>query len=325
MNRRKVIPKINTDIMAIIKYTNNTPRLHWKFGSYDLVQHHNPDFTSLELNNCFKSEIRQDYFPIFTSSELNICFNNEIENGQMMILFEYPVRFLDSYMYCIPRLKQKIMKRVTIGTGMLFKKNSITNEIDLYLSRKFLDGSYHLIEYHSTRYFGLDSEVLYMPSNILNSHEELIEYPYQNRTLFTVSNLWQDKTIDINVNIYKKEYSDFHYIVEYVNDFIQQNLQKNHIVDIPVALPLLLRFNKENRCIVYEDNQCDVSYYSNLDVSSNFTIAPLLTTSHPVIPVATLSESPGSYYSNSVILVPSGEGVMSPGSSDEGSEATRVT
>jgi hypothetical protein len=57
---------------------------------------------------------------------------------------------------------------------------------------------------------------------------------------FIVSNEWQDKALGTGVNFCHRHFSDFHYVIEHINDFIQKaKVDANAVPEVANAYPML--------------------------------------------------------------------------------------
>jgi hypothetical protein len=93
-------------------------------------------------------------------------------------------------------------------------------------------GKEHAILYRDCCYFGLETEKVYTSA----TRRDL----YVEETKFVISNEWQDKALGTGINFYRSKYSDFAYIVEYINDFIQRTKVEAQVVpDAVRAYPML--------------------------------------------------------------------------------------
>lgn len=130
--------------------------------------------------------------------------------------------------------------------GFFFERNPQTGKVNMTLREKYFHGQDRCVIYYDCNYFGLDYEYVY---------SSLDEIP-KKESKFVVSNSWQDKAIASGLNLYHPEFEDFQYIVEIINDFIQENRGD----EIPVALPCLNCGHKEKPTTVAEDSVVYTSY-----------------------------------------------------------------
>jgi hypothetical protein len=89
--------------------------------------------------------------------------------------------------------------------------------------------------YKDCNYFGLETErVSGSSSRRINDFEVFEE------SKFVVSNEWREMAFGTGVNFCHKSFADFHYVVEMINDFIQQTKIDAHLVpSVSVAYPIL--------------------------------------------------------------------------------------
>jgi hypothetical protein len=65
---------------------------------------------------------------------------------------------------------------------------------------------------------------------------------------FIVSNEWREMAFGTGVNFCHRHFSDFHYVIEHINDFIQQTKIDAHLVpSVSVAYPILSPVAKGRR------------------------------------------------------------------------------
>ena len=147
---------------------------------------------------------------IFRMKSLNIVFCDPNENEKWFVI-EYPIN--DSNM---------------IGQGFFFNKNLDTGLVDLIYETKFKNKKNKFVIYKDCRYFGVQKK----------KNEDVIN-------MFSVSNLWQDKSISSGLDLSNK-YSDFIHIVYYINDFIQNAISNNELNSLSTAYPLLKINDKDS-------------------------------------------------------------------------------
>lgn len=249
-NKRRVSPlgggsAIPDNIMAIMKYANHAPKFDWDVPN----------------NLGGKSGLTMHWKHIHKNPKINICFRNEIEINRLSIMFEYPVNFTQSSLsYLSTVISSEFVDFIEdkiIGVGFFFVENRTTGEIDMYYCIKYLDGSEKHVLYRSVRYFGLDVDIISGYGGQHNIYNKILIYNYKKMSCFTVSNEWQDKTIYVALDLYDKKYSDFKYVVEYVNDFIQNNLKVKHIIETPIAYPLLLGYKQCHRYVMFQETEAE--------------------------------------------------------------------
>lgn len=197
-------------IDSIVKYSSNTPILSWQ---------------GIEKNHRGNKN-----YPV------NICFTDESKiKNKMWFVIEFPQNRFESF---VKKLTRKNYNP-PIGLGYFFYKNMETKTVDLLFSVMSLDGNEHQVLYKDCKYFGIYSD------NIKIVNKSFIT-KYKKESKFMVSNDWQDKSIDTGVNMYNKEFIDFHNIIIYINKFIQNSINEFHSTEIPHAFPLLKTIKRRN-------------------------------------------------------------------------------
>ena len=204
---------------AIQKYKKNKPSLNWEV-----------------TNN--KGILYSGWNPL---KGINICFVDRSATNDMMCIFiEVNVPIFKHGLSTtsqpnIPFLCNDIGDG-SIAFGYFFEKDPVTRHINLMVRTKHFRETEHVVVYRNCQYFGLDYDDILVPeSNRINSD---MKHIIQSR--FIVSNEWQDKTLRTGVNLLYRTFQDFQYVVEAVNDFIQDNMVKEHLVPGVVnAYPVL--------------------------------------------------------------------------------------
>lgn len=202
---------------AIQKYKSNRPSLNWD-----------------PMNN--KGIMYSGWNPL---KGINLCFVDQSAARDLMcIIIEINV----------PLFTRGLSKTITntkipflcndignenIAFGLFFEKDPITRHINLMVRIKHFRSKEHVVIYKNCQYFGLDYD------DILQfDHNDNVQHVIQSR--FIVSNEWQDKTLRTGVNLFYKTFQDFKYVIETVNDFIQENMVKEHLVpNVATAVPEL--------------------------------------------------------------------------------------
>lgn len=260
-NKRTVFPIIDDDVMAILKYANHVPKMNWYIPRNYVSQ---------------RGAIGLRYNRVNINSDINICFHNEIETHRLSIIFEYPVGFVSSslsYLSTISSVFGNVLEDRIIGIGFFFTENMISGEIDMSYRIKYLDGTEKLVVYRSVRYFALDMDVIYDRFQCASSDsfpKKMYGSKYKKISCFTISNEWQDKTIYVAIDLYNKKFYDFHYVVEFINSFIQNNLKAKQLLENPQrAYPLLLNYHNYRNLdgyLMYHENQAISRFPENRQV-----------------------------------------------------------
>lgn len=197
---------------AINKYSKHRPSLNWDIQNQ-------------------KSVFMSGWNPL---KGVNICFRDESETrGKISIIIEIntlSIRHGLSLTMATPYIPYICddAQNSVIAYGYFFEKDPITKKINMMLRKKPFREREHITIYHNIQYFGLDhDEIVYGRRHILQSR-------------FTLSNEWQDKALNTGVNLLYSGFRDFQYIVDLVNDFIQANKVREHLIpDVAHAFPLL--------------------------------------------------------------------------------------
>jgi len=214
---------------AIHKYSKNKPILNWDISNQ-------------------KSVFNSGWNPL---KPINICFRDESETrGIMWIIIEInsPIfkrgLSLTSTPY-IPYICKDANDDV-IAYGFFFEKDPITKKINMMLRIKPFRNREHTVVYQNCQYFGLDYDEI-LEGNVFNRKHIL-------QSRFTLSNEWQDKALCTGVNFLHKNFQDFKYVVDSINDFIQSNKIREHLVpEIAHAYPLLRPFRQIPAIITRDD------------------------------------------------------------------------
>jgi hypothetical protein len=140
----------------------------------------------------------------------NVCFRDETkDSNRMWFVIEYPTKkcclFDNNHLYAL---------------GFFFVRHP-AGHIDLMYRIKTHQGREFQCIYKDCIYFGVENE---MDENIL-------------RSKFVVSNEWQEKAMSTGINFLQNPFSDFLYVVEYINEFIQASRTFRN--QMSVAFPLL--------------------------------------------------------------------------------------
>lgn len=148
----------------------------------------------------------------------NICFCNNMEsNNTMHFIIEYP--FKSNNIISFNNL---------VAIGFFFEREVVSGTINLIVRIKHFYGEEKIIIYRDCKYFGIDKETVVCFDKTVDS------------SIFVVSNDWQDKSLLTGVNFIHK-YTDFHYVVEYINDVIQRKLvEASRVNEVSQAMPLLV-------------------------------------------------------------------------------------
>jgi hypothetical protein len=149
------------------------------------------------------------------------------------------------------------MESKIVGVGFFFVENRSTGEIDMHYNVKYLNGSEKLIVYKSIRYFGLDMDLVLDYDGRPDIYDKSFTCKYKKISCFTLSNEWQDKTIYVALDLYDKKYADFQYVIEFVNDFIQNNLKAKSRTNTPTAFPLLLGYRHGDRHVMFQETDAE--------------------------------------------------------------------
>ena len=158
-------------------------------------------------------------------TNVNICFQDNSKNGQMSFTIE-----------CNMSKLNKLSSHNNIAMGFFFIKNT-QGDIDILFKKKMYSKKAEIILYKNCTYFGLFSD-------IVNQGFQFIK-----ESKFIISNDNQDKAVKSIVNFNSKSYYDFHYVVDYINDFIQNIKVESGLVPLLTnAYPLL-------ECENYEQDQ----------------------------------------------------------------------
>jgi hypothetical protein len=92
-----------------------------------------------------------------------------------------------------------------------------------------------MVVYKNCGYFGLESERVPSPKITESECNDLNE-----ESKFIVSNEWQDKALGTGVNFCHKAFADFHFVVEFINEFIQKaKVDANAVPEVTQAYPML--------------------------------------------------------------------------------------
>jgi hypothetical protein len=265
-NRRQITPSMDMIQYAMQQYSSNRPRLNWDSQSGYAVKH-------ISMGG----------------SRVNIVYNQSLRHNRLQFAIEYPIGFIYS---CYSKWS-KTEDSTLVGLGFEFYIDENTKKVNLHLRQKKMRGVDRVVEYRDCRYFGMDTET----RETIDRAGFVIR---EKKSKFTVSNEWQDKTIDCWLNM--EEFPNFDLIVGHINDFIQFNLYKNTQTEevmqhaFPLLVPVRVGFVNINR--LYQDNpsvssQIDqlhrvpqtINY--NLNLSQNVIIAD----AHNVSSVETIVEA----------------------------------
>lgn len=209
------MPIITEKQRAINKYSKNKPTLNWNINNQQGV-------------------FNSGWNPL---KGINICFRDESEpRGLMWIVIEINSPIFKRGLSLtstpnIPMLCNDAQDDI-IAYGYFFEKDPVTKKINMMLRIKPFRGRERMITYQNCQYFGLDYDEILEGSVFQNQH--IIQ------SRFTLSNEWQDKALCTGVNLLHKHFRDFKYVVDVINDFIQANKIREHLVpEVVNAFPLL--------------------------------------------------------------------------------------
>jgi hypothetical protein len=205
------------DIEIPLSYSKNKPILNWNTNNKRSIYY--SDWNSLKgINICFCDESE-------TKNKISII----IEINTLILKRGFSILF-NPY---IPYLCNDAQNGI-IAFGYFFEKNPETKKMNMTLRIKSLHDKEQTVVYKDCEYFAINYDNIYTPiKNTFNSNCILQSY-------FTISNEWQDKSLRTGVNFADKSFQDFKHVVEKVNNFIQNNKIKEHLIpDFIMAYPLL--------------------------------------------------------------------------------------
>jgi len=236
---------------VLLKYSKNKPTLNW------------------DANNK-KGVYYSGWNPL---CGINICFQEDSDNDMMRIIIE--INTLCSSYICHDT------KNRIVAFEYLFKKDSETKKINMTFRMKPFKENEHIVVYKDCKYFGLDYDydeiIKYNPFLLANITKTKVQ------SRFTISNDWQDKTLSTGVNFLHHQFKDFKYVTEYINEFIQNHIVREHLIPENIkAYPLLniVQSNPEHHNPLHERhfpiaNEALVLPHICIDVS-DFPISSLL-------------------------------------------------
>lgn len=149
------------------------------------------------------------------------------------LLIEYPIGRLHGFYTRVFGVEDSTL----VGIGLFFEEDPLTGGVHLLLRQKRLNGPDHCIKYRDCRYFGMDTIIQETGNGIMERISK-----------FTVSNAWQDKTIECYLDLSAIRGMD--HIVENINDFIQSVLGKRSgeaATAMPLLVPMRIGFITESQ------------------------------------------------------------------------------
>ena len=225
----RIVPVMTAQQKAIYKYSKNKPILNWDISNQQGV-------------------FNSGWNPL---KGVNVCFRDESESrGLMWIVIEINSSIFRRGLSLtsapnIPFLCDDAKDDI-IAYGYFFEKDPITKKINMMLRIKPFRNREHTVVYQNCQYFGLDYDEI-LEGNVFNRKHIL-------QSRFTLSNEWQDKALCTGVNFLHKNFQDFKYVVDSINDFIQSNKIREHLVpEIAHAYPLLRAFRQIPAIITRDD------------------------------------------------------------------------
>ena len=233
----RIVPVMTAQQKAIYKYSKNKPILNWDISNQQGV-------------------FNSGWNPL---KGVNVCFRDESESrGLMWIVIEINSSIFRRGLSLtsapnIPFLCDDAKDDI-IAYGYFFEKDPVTRKINMMLRVKPFRGRERVVVYQNCQYFGLDYDEI-LEGDVFSNKRIL-------QSRFTLSNEWQDKALCTGVNFLYKNFQDFKYVVDAINDFIQSNKIREHLVpDVVNAFPLL-RPVRQIPAIIRRD---DVALYLNED------------------------------------------------------------
>lgn len=181
---------------AIHKYSKNKPILNWDISNQ-------------------RGVFNSGWNPL---KGVNVCFRDESESrGLMWIVIEINSSIFKCGLSLtstpnIPMLCNDAQDDI-IAYGYFFEKDPITRKINMMLRMKPFRNRERMVMYQNCQYFGLDYDEI-LEGDIFSRKHIL-------QSRFTLSNEWQDKALCTGVNFLHKNFQDFKYAVDAINDFIQ--------------------------------------------------------------------------------------------------------
>lgn len=191
---------------AIAKYSRQKPELRWgpndRFGvSTSRTSHWNP------------------------LKGVNISFQDDSKMfDRMWFVIELPAPSKTFQMVSIDMapsfpISHHELTSNAIALGFFFNKNCHTGKVDLLYRLKPFKGKEHSILYRDCCFFDLDTEKI---------------YPSVEESKFVISNECQDTVLGTGVNLCSSKYSDFAYVVQFINDFIQRTRTQTRVKAYPI-------------------------------------------------------------------------------------------
>jgi hypothetical protein len=255
MMAHKISPMMSAREMTIKRYSKSKPYLNWDKSNRNGI-------------------LRSGWNPL---RGINICFNDESQtNNRMSIIIElnapmYHTGLSKMHPTHVPFVTKEFNHKI-VAFGYFFEQDRNSKEINLILRIKPFYEKEYIILYRDCNYFGICYE------NIALDSKHIFE------SKFVISNDWQDKAIKTVINFYHKSFRDFHYVVEAVNDFIQNNKMKEHMIpEFARAFPMLnvvkCRWNFiDNES--YSHNQerisrCGICQYDEMSVYNQAVVEPI--------------------------------------------------
>lgn len=253
---RSISPDTLPNEIAIKKYKENNPIYLWSILEQDSVLSGRANVKPLikNVNICLRDESTKEHPRMWFTIEMPIKMFTvgmfiEVKNKMRLLneLLNGPTPDVGPYRFqqLNKNIKTNIlcesvlpMRNNVAAMGFFFEKNHQTGNIDMIYREKYYHGQEHMIVYRDCKYFGIDYEIIQSQ----NSDKILKE------SKFVISNDWQDKAIGTGINLYHREFQDFYYIVEMINNFIQSH-QRETADHVPVAIPCakIVAIDRNNR------------------------------------------------------------------------------